>query len=128
MHYLDTSALVKLIVREHETESLVAWLRAHRDVATSDLTRTELMRAVRRAAPDLAERVRDLLGRLTLIATSPRTFDDAGRLDPLELRTLDAVHLACALQLGDDLESIVTYDSRMADAARRLGIPVTAPG
>lgn len=127
MHYLDTSALVKLVVREAESDALVSWLQSHPAVATSDLTRTELMRAVRRGAPDLVERVRDLLSRMTLITAAPRVFDDAGRLDPIEVRTLDAIHIASALQLGDDLESVVTYDTRMADVVRRLGLPVTAP-
>lgn len=127
MHYLDTSALVKLVVREAESDALVSWLQSHPTVATSDLTRTELMRAVRRGAPDLVERVRDLLSRMTLLTATPRVFDDAGRLDPIEVRTLDAIHVASALQLGDDLESVVTYDTRMADVVRRLGLPVTAP-
>lgn len=127
MHYLDTSALVKLVVREAESDALVSWLQSHPTVATSDLTRTELMRAVRRGAPDLVERVRDLLSRMTLLTPTPRVFDDAGRLDPIEVRTLDAIHVASALQLGDDLESVVTYDTRMADVVRRLGLPVTAP-
>lgn len=127
MYYLDTSALVKLVVREPESDALVAWIQSHSDVATSDLTRTELTRAVRRGAPELLARARDLLGRVTLITATPRIFDEAGRLDPIALRTLDAVHLASALELGDDLESVVTYDVRMGDAARRLGLPVTAP-
>lgn len=127
MHYADTSALVKLVSLEAETDALVAWVRSGIDLATSDLARTELMRAVRRARPDLAEAARDLLHRLTLISLTREVCDGAGRLDPADLRSLDALHLASALQLGDDLESVVTYDERLAAAARGAGITVIAP-
>ncbi|MBK5250721.1 MAG: VapC toxin family PIN domain ribonuclease, partial [Actinomycetales bacterium] len=43
------------------------------------------------------------------------------------LRSLDAVHLAAALSLGDDLEGIVTYDDRLAEAAQANGVPVASP-
>lgn len=43
------------------------------------------------------------------------------------LRTLDAIHLATALRLGSDLDAVVTYDNRLAEAARTLGLPVAAP-
>ena len=54
-------------------------------------------------------------------------FEAAGRLDPSILRTLDAIHVAAALGLGDDLEGIVTYDKRLAREAEQNGITVTAP-
>lgn len=54
-------------------------------------------------------------------------FEEAGRLEPAVLRSLDAVHLAAALALGDDLETVVTYDSRLAEAAQSNGIAVTSP-
>jgi predicted nucleic acid-binding protein len=54
-------------------------------------------------------------------------FRDAGLLDPPGMRTLDALHLAVALSLGDDLDGIVTYDARMGDAARCHGLEVVAP-
>jgi uncharacterized protein len=46
---------------------------------------------------------------------------------PLELRLLDAIHLATAEQLGDDLGALVTYDDRTADAADQLGHRVVMP-
>lgn len=127
-YYVDTSALVKLIVAETETTALRRWLtKADQVLVTSDLSRTELMRAVRRAAPDRAPRVREVLDAFTLTQLTPAAFSEAGRLDPLGLRTLDALHLASALNLDDDLEGIVTYDHRMADAATTNGIAVLAP-
>jgi predicted nucleic acid-binding protein len=127
-HYLDTSALLKLAVAEAETDALRTWLReAERDPVTSDLARTELMRAVRRAAPDRAVLARTVLESLTVIEVTTEIFDEAGRLDPTMLRSLDAIHLAAALSLGDDLESIVSYDDRLSDAAVATGIAVTSP-
>jgi predicted nucleic acid-binding protein len=127
-YYLDTSALVKLVVREAETVALRAWLgKMDRDPASCDLARTELLRTVRRAAPDRVTQARAVLDSVTLIGVTTQTFEDAGRLDPSILHTLDAVHLAAALDLGDDLDGIVTYDDRLAEAARFNGIPVLAP-
>ncbi|SDU78219.1 type II toxin-antitoxin system VapC family toxin [Jiangella alkaliphila] len=127
-HYLDTSALVKLVVAETETTALRAWLQeTDRTPVSCDLARTELMRAVRRAAPDRVVQARAVLDSITLIQLATSTFEEAGRLDPRLLRTLDAVHLAAALELGDDLETIVTYDERLAEAAQSNGVTVTAP-
>lgn len=128
-HYLDTSALVKLVVAEPETPALREWLLSdERDPVSCDLTRTELLRAVRRVAPELAVQARRVLDSITLIQVGTVTFDAAGRLDPALLRTLDAVHLAAALALGDDLDTVVTYDDRLAQAARVNGVQVTSPG
>lgn len=78
-------------------------------------------------APDRAVQARAVLDSLTPLTLRVETFDAAGHLDPTVLRTLDALHLAAALELGDDLEGIVTYDDPPADAARAHGIPVVAP-
>jgi uncharacterized protein len=127
-HYIDTSALVKLVVAERETEALQAWFaEADRGPVSCDLARAELVRAVRRAAPDRVVEAREVLDSVTLIETTTAIFEDAGLLDPTILRTLDAVHIAAALVLGDDLEAMVTYDDRMAEAARANGIAVVAP-
>jgi predicted nucleic acid-binding protein len=126
--YLDTSALVKLVVAEPETDALRAWLSASDRVPVScDLARTELIRAVRRVASDRVVRARAVLDAVTLIDVTTAMFEEAGRLNPTLLRSLDAVHLASALALGDDLEGLLTYDERLADAARLNGIAVVAP-
>lgn len=127
-HYLDTSALAKLVVAEAASDALQAWLNADdRTAVSSDLARTELMRAVRRRVPDRLVRARAVLDAVTLLAVTPAVFDAAGRLDPVELRALDALHVAAALELGDDLEGLVTYDERLALAAQGNGIEVLAP-
>ena len=126
--YVDTSALVKLVVAEPETAALRSWLAAaDRDLVASDLVRTELVRAVRRAVPDRARLARQVLESVTLVQITSAVFEAAGRLDPLELRSLDAVHLASALDLGDDLEGVVTYDERLAAAAAVNGVAVSSP-
>ena len=127
-HYVDTSALVKLVVIELETPALRGWLFSEeRDLVSCDLTRTELLRVVRRAAPERAVQARALLESITLMQVGTSIFTEAGRLEPTMLRTLDAIHLAAALALGDDLESVGTYDERLAQAARLNGVGVTCP-
>jgi predicted nucleic acid-binding protein len=128
VHYFDTSALVKLVVAEAESAALIAWLSAlDRHPVVSDLARTELVRAVSRAAPERLERVRYVLASVALVQVTPAILQEAGRLRPETLRSLDGIHLATALVLDDELESFVTYDERLADAARFHGLPVTTP-
>ena len=127
-HYLDTSALVKLVVAERESDPLRQWLAVEeRDPVSCDLVRTELLRAVRRVAPERLVRARLVLDAVTLVQTGTSVFESAGRLDPDGLRSLDALHVAAALELGDDLRGMVTYDERLAAAATANGIPVLAP-
>jgi predicted nucleic acid-binding protein len=126
--YLDSSAFVKLVVVETESEALRAYLDegTGRFVASA-LLRTEALRAVRHLGPDALELVRDGLRRVDLIGVDDRILDVAGSLEPSILRTLDAIHLATALFVGDDLDVIVSYDSRMIEAARSLGLKVASP-
>lgn len=128
-HYFDTSALTKLVVAEPETAALRRWYSdSDRMPVTSDLTRTELLRAVRRCAPNRMVRARDVLDSLTLLEITTDTFEAAAQLQPATLRTLDAIHLAVALTLGDELEGMVAYDERLSQAAHSLGIRAIAPG
>lgn len=127
-YYIDTSALVKLVVAEPETAALRAWLgEAERNPVGCDLLRTELLRAVRRAAPDRAVRARAVLDALTLVQVTTAMFEAAGRLEPATMRSLDAIHVAVALDLGDELDGFVTYDERLAAAAEGCGVLVVAP-
>jgi predicted nucleic acid-binding protein len=126
--YADTSALVKLVVAEPETDALLTWLSDEAVVpVTCDLARTELMRAVRRGAPDRAVQARAVLDAMAILAVTADVFEEAGRLEPRTLRSLDAIHLAAALALGDDLQAMVAYDDRLAAAARANGIEVITP-
>ena len=94
---------------------------------SSDLLRTELLRATRRGAPDQVQQARAVLDSVALISISTAVFEYAGTIEPDLLRSLDTLHLAAAIDLGDDLEGIVTYDGRLAAAAASLGIAVIAP-
>lgn len=126
--YLDASAFVKLVVEDAETAAVRAFVASSTARRTSSaLLRTESLRAVRRLGPDALATVREGLRRVDLIAIDDRILDVAGMLEPQVLRTLDAIHIATALAVGDDLESIVTYDGRMIDAARLMGLPTATP-
>ena len=124
---MDTSALVKLVVAERESGALAAAVRDVR-LLSSALTVTELRRAVLRRPQAPVQRVEHLLAVLVLAAVDRRVLDLAGRLDPPELRSLDAVHLATALDLGARIAAVVTYDLRLAQAARDAGLAVESPG
>ncbi|WP_433263984.1 type II toxin-antitoxin system VapC family toxin [Actinosynnema sp. CS-041913] len=128
MIYFDSSALVKLVRREAESDDLRGWLRAHREpVASSALARTEVVRAVRRDAERLGDRARRVLSGVEFV---PMTFDLLDRAADLtaELRSLDAIHLASALRLRGDLDAFVAYDKRLLVAADGMGLPTASPG
>lgn len=103
--YLDTSAIVKLVLPEPETEELLRLLSDRPERVTSALARVEVLRAVRRAGEDGAvfRRAEEVLARLGLIEIGPAILNAAARLDPRRLRSLDAIHLATALSLGEHL-------------------------
>ena len=126
--YLDSSAFVKLVVEEEESTAVRTFLSGHsaRRVSSA-LLRTEALRAVRHLGPDALATVREGLRRVDLIGIDDRTLDAAGTLEPQVLRTLDAIHLATAMAVGDDLEAIVTYDERMVEAARLVGLSTVSP-
>jgi predicted nucleic acid-binding protein len=128
--YLDSSAFVKLAVEEAETPALRSYLGADgaaRSVSSA-LLRTEALRAVRHLGPEALATVRDGLRRVDLIGIDDRILDAAGTLEPRVLRTLDAIHLATALAVGDDLDVILTYDDRLVEAARLVGLVAVSPG
>jgi uncharacterized protein len=125
--YLDSSAIVKLVVAEPESTALRRYLRRRRPLVSSALARAEVARALLPLGEQATRRGHEALARLELIRISDRILAAAGALLPAELRTLDAIHLATAQQLGGDLGRIVTYDVRMRSAATALGTRVAAP-
>jgi predicted nucleic acid-binding protein len=124
--YLDTSAFLKLVGAEDETSAMRAWFTAHSPCWSSQLLSTEALRAGVRLGLDSAA-VERALDTVSLVMPSVVTFRTASQLPPATLRSLDAVHLATALELGDDLEGVATYDSRMIDSARMNSISVVSP-
>lgn len=127
--YLDTSALAKLVVHERESQALRDYLKQIRSdtLFTAAITRTELVRAARRADPALLITARTVLGSLAVIDLTTAVLDSAAVLDPPALRSLDAIHLVAAQRAGSQLRAVITYDARMAEAAESLAIPVVAP-
>ncbi len=127
--YLDTSALVKLVVAERESTALRGYLRAIAadTLFTAALARTELVRAVAGAGVRAVAQARRILDDLDTINLTRGLLDAATELRPARLRTLDAIHLAAAQRAGTELRVLVTYDNRMATAAADLGFVVEAP-
>jgi predicted nucleic acid-binding protein len=128
--YLDTSAAMKLLRHEEETPALVAWwkrISPHtHQLVSSDLIRTELMLTGTHHGVPGAD-IRHLVQALSLLRVTSAVCDSAGRLSGMSLRSLDALHLASALSLGDVLEGLVTYDRRMISAGEKLGVPTISP-
>ena len=125
--YLDSSAIVKLVMVEPESAALRRYLSRRRPLVSSALARAEVARALLPLGRQAVRRGREVLGRLQLIRISDRLLAAAGQLLPPELRTLDAIHLATALELGPDLARVVTYDERLGAAAVSAGCAVAAP-
>jgi predicted nucleic acid-binding protein len=125
--YLDSSALVKLVVTEPESAALRRYLRRRPLRVSSALARVEVPRAVRAHGRAAVARARAVLARLRLLRLDDALLDEAAELDGGVLRSLDAIHLASAATLGTELDAVLTYDRRMTEAARAMGIAVSAP-
>ena len=125
--YLDASAIVKTVVDEPESRALARLLRRFPIHVSCSLARAEVLRAVRRHGAEALGRSHEAMRRLVLVGVDDALLVSAGMLEPESLRTLDAVHLAAALAVVDDLAAVVTYDRRMAEAAEHLGLAVAAP-
>ena len=127
--YLDSSALVKLVVSEPESVGLHRFLVDWPERLTSALAAVEVRRALRRARVGVAAQRRGeaLLARVALIAIDDDVLQAASRVSPAELRSLDAIHLATALSLGSDLGGMIPYDERLASAARGARVSTFRP-
>lgn len=125
--YLDTSAFVKLILLEAESTALKRYLQTWPRWCSATLLRTEAARALRRQGLAYLAPARQIFTWMNLIRMDEPLLDRAGELDPPDIRSLDAVHVAAALSLGSELGVFVTYDQRMADAARQYGLTVCDP-
>lgn len=124
--YIDASALVKLVLAEPESLEMARWYVESERVATSRIGIIETRRAVARRPHDPVHLDRVLSG-IEVISVTTRLGERAASIAPANVRTLDAIHLATALGIGTNLTSFVTYDDRMAAAARDLGLPVVSP-
>jgi predicted nucleic acid-binding protein len=125
--YLDASALVKLAVKEPESRALGAYLATMEHRVSSRVSVVELLRAATRHGPRARARVAAVLEALEFIELDRELAATAGTIQPSLLRSLDAIHLASAAAMASSLAAVVTYDARLSDAARSLGLPVAAP-
>jgi predicted nucleic acid-binding protein len=125
--YLDSSAIVKLVVREPESLALRRYLRRRRPLVASALARAEVMRATRPLGDVALRRGVEVLRRIELVRVNDRVLTAAGVLEPVELRTLDAIHLATAALFEESLGGLISYDPRMLEAAKSMGWAVVAP-
>jgi uncharacterized protein len=126
--YLDTSALVKLVLAEDGSESLERFMTGGYDAVSSELSEIELTRAVLRRVPERLSTALDVLSNTFLLPITTSVRRDASRLKPSGVTTLDAIQLATAIGIQGDLSYFVCYDNRLNVAAKDVGLPVMAPG
>jgi len=129
MIYLDSAAVVKLVHAETESQALRDWLDAHAETGwiSSVLTEIESFRALARYAPEAISRLPAVLDLIELVGVDPPVRILAQTAKPATVRSLDAIHLGTALHTRPVLTSFVTYDKRLLDAARAVGLPVDSP-
>lgn len=129
--YLDASAIVKIAAEEPESVALRGWLRERFPVLTSRISTVEVARAIGRKEEGSVARgraaAREAFTSVALTELDAGIANRAAELGPARLRALDAIHLATALAIGDELAAFVTYDARLADAGRAVGLEVIAP-
>lgn len=129
--YVDSSAIVKLVVDETETKALRRWMQAGVTCMTSRVSMVEVPRALRRKGQVSLELATDALEEalraIAILEIDATTAERAATIGPPALRSLDAIHLASALSLAAELDAFVTYDLRLAAAARDVGLTVIAP-
>jgi predicted nucleic acid-binding protein len=128
--YLDSSALMKLIRLESETPALRDWLseRPEQPVVSSELGRVEVLRAARRVGGRALTEARAVVGDIDLVPLDRTVQDLACDIDHPLLCTLDALHLASAVLLGDELTAFIAYDQWLTSAAHTAGLVVATPG
>lgn len=124
--YLDASALVKLVLDEAESQALNRWYVEAEHLVTSRIGIIETLRATARTSFDADHR--DIVLRdIEVIELSQAIANVAASVAPAAARSLDAIHLATALALLGEVDAFVTYDDRLASAARASGLPVIRP-
>lgn len=129
LYYVDTSAALKLLVKEKDSRAFAEFYDAHPGAswASSALLRIEVIRAVARAMPAALPDARDLLLAFDYVTIDDEVVEAAMNEPDRMLRSLDAIHLATARVLGPDLDGLATYDDRLATAAKDAGIAVIDP-
>jgi predicted nucleic acid-binding protein len=125
--YLDSSAIVKLVVSEPESAALVQEVASDPDVVSSQIALTEVVRAVGRAKGPI-RRAERIVRSVALVPIDHPILIEAATMRPWTLRSLDAIHLASALSLRPDVDAFIAYDARLLEAAEGAGLVVRSPG
>jgi uncharacterized protein len=129
LYYADTSAVIKLLVEESHSKAFAAFYDEHSDAewVSSALLKIEVTRAVTRAMPALLPDARDLLLAFSVVAIDDEIVETAMNEPDRGLRSLDAIHVATARVLREDLAAIVSYDDRLLKAASEAGMNTASP-
>lgn len=127
MIYIDTSALLRVIFPDDTTPALQRYLGRDPALVSSALLRVEARRGTVRRAPLRLPQVDVVLSEVEVVGIGDAVVESAGRLSDPNLRSLDAIHLATALLINEDVDALLTYDIRLADAARAHGLEVVSP-
>ena len=126
--YIDSSALAKLVIREPESHELRNFLKRSRLMVTSAISETEIRRAARRISQSALDATPRVMSIVAQMEVTRDLLSVAAKVQPTHLRTLDAIHLATAMDLASELDSFVTYDIKLAEAAAAAGLRVDQPG
>ena len=129
--YLDTSAVAKLFIAERETPDLRQWLVAQSEphLVSSALLGVELVRLLELVSPAAVPAAEQFLANdVDIVEITPPVLADAASVPPPRLRTLDAIHLATALDLGETVDVLLSYDKLLVEASRAAGLTVAVPG
>ncbi|MGL5909339.1 MAG: type II toxin-antitoxin system VapC family toxin [Phycicoccus sp.] len=127
MIYIDTSALLRVIFPDDTTPALQHYLDRDPALVSSALLQVEARRGTLRRAPLRLPQVDVVLSEVEVVEIGDAVIESAGRLADPRLRSLDAIHLATALLVGEDVDALLTYDDRLAEAAREHGLEVVSP-
>ena len=126
--YLDTSAIVKLVLAESGTAELIDYLGSRPTRVTSAISPVEVGRAVLRRFGGQVAIANSVFEDIVMMDLTTAITSRAASIEPAALRAMDAIHLVSAMELGGELAALITYDRRLADAARQANLPVASPG
>jgi predicted nucleic acid-binding protein len=127
--YIDTSALIKLAVPEPESEAMVELVTGTEfQLVSSEIAEVEAVRTFVKRAPDRLDDCHRILASMIILPLSPSIRLRAEYVKPTHLRSLDAIHLATALEIEPELGAFVSYDNRLLEAARTVGLTALSPG
>jgi PIN domain. len=124
--YVDASALTKLVLDEPESAAMRRWYVENNQVLCSRIGIVETRRAVGRFRHDPTH-LDVIMRSVEVVELDADIAREAAGLGPATLKTLDAIHLATAVAIGAEIDAFVTYDDRLAIAARAAGLPVVRP-